>query len=40
MCYYDEKGNKRTRKDVEEEREKYCKILEKWANDLPERKER
>lgn len=40
ICYYDEDNNKRTRKDVEEEIKKYCKILEKWANDLPNRKER
>lgn len=40
ICYYDENNKKKTRKDVEEEIEKNCKILEKWANDLPNRKER
>lgn len=37
MHYYDENGNHRNRFEFEKEKEKYCKILEKWAKDLPER---
>lgn len=33
--FFDDKNHKRPRKEIEEEIEKYCKILEKWAKDLP-----
>lgn len=38
ISYYDENNIKRKRQDVEEEREKYCKILNKWADNLPYKK--
>ena len=37
MEYYDEYGNHRNRFEFEREKEKYCKIIEDWANQLPER---
>lgn len=40
IYYYDKDNKKRNRQDVEYEIKKYCEILEKWANDLPIRKER
>lgn len=39
IYYYDESNNKKTRQEFEEEIKKYCEMLNKWANDLPERKE-
>ncbi len=37
MEYYDDIGNHRNRFEFEREKDKYCKILETWAMNLPER---
>lgn len=37
--YYDKNGKRRKRIDIENDIEKYSKILKEWANELPERKD-